>query len=169
MQSKSELEAWYERVDPWGYETNPEDAKRKARILSLIPAKQYQRALDIGCGEGFITRDLPASIIEGVEKSDLAAARLPSNIIRVQAPTGKYDLIVGTGILYPQYDFQLFTKWVIEHASGIVLLSNIKSWEINMLPVGKQVYEEEYPYREFTQKLRIYDFSSPSQYRSENQ
>lgn len=165
MQSKSELESWYSNVDPWGYKTNKEDAKRKARILSWADFHgHFNRALDIGCGEGFITKDIPAESIEGIEVSDQAASRLPPNIKRVQEPTGKYDLILCTGMMYRQYDNALFTKWIMEHAGGIVILSNIKTWEVNNLPPEKQIYEEEYTYREYIQKLRIYDFSS-SQHR----
>ena len=59
IQSSDDLDKWYGQADPWGYESNPDDLKRKALLLSELPVKDYQRVLDIGCGHGFITRDLP--------------------------------------------------------------------------------------------------------------
>jgi hypothetical protein len=57
MQNQNELEKWYQKNDPWDYTGNKDDAYRKERILSNL--KTYNRGLDIGCGEGFITKDLP--------------------------------------------------------------------------------------------------------------
>ena len=50
LQSKYEIEKWYENKDPWGYKNNPEDLKRKAILLSVIPRRRYRKVLDIGCG-----------------------------------------------------------------------------------------------------------------------
>lgn len=155
-QDKLELENWYKYSDPWGYETNPDDLKRKAAILQAIPKGKYRRALDIGCGEGWITKDLPAAEIHGIELSDNAAARLPSNVKRVSEPQGEYDLIICTGMLYKHYDYKQFTDWIKRAAKCIVITCNIKDWETNDLPAAKQVMQSEFPYREFTQKLRVY-------------
>ena len=50
MQTKEELEDWYDNHDPWGYETNKEDTMRLKKLLSLLD-KKYHKALDIGAGE----------------------------------------------------------------------------------------------------------------------
>jgi hypothetical protein len=97
MQSKEELENWYLREDPWNYKTTEDDYFRKEKILSLL--KKYDKALDIGCGEGFITKDLPANEIFGIELSDNASLRLPSNITRLIQPVDTYDLVMTTGTL----------------------------------------------------------------------
>lgn len=157
MQSKQEIENWFSQSDPWGYETNQHDIDRKKKILSLL-TKKYNRALDIGAAEGFITRDLPAKEIHAIEWSDNAAKRLPEGILRVLEPIGDYDLIIATGVLYPQYDYRQIIDWIKKHAKGTILLSNIKSWEVpEVAELGEPVYTEEYPYREYTQKLRIYE------------
>lgn len=161
MQSKPEIEEWYKDRDPWGYETNPEDLKRKEVILGFLSGKGFERALDIGAGEGFITGDLPASELHAIEWSDIAAGRLPAHVKRIYAPKGKYDLVVATGVLYGQYDWQQITKWILSAASGLVLTSNIKSWEINKLPRERLLKELEFPYREYIQHLCLYDFSTP--------
>ena len=157
MQSKQELESWYHQPDPWGYESNPEDDHRKRRILAALePYVPFTRALDIGCGEGFITRSLPAVEIHGIEVSDKAAERLNPRVHRVHVPRLTYDLVLATGVLYEHYDWRQFTDWIMEAASRIVLTSHIKSWEVNELPKEKQVHEEEFSYRDFVQKLRVY-------------
>ena len=57
MQSKQELEKWYEEPDKWGYFSNEYDALRLQKILFVLGwgKKRYDRVLDIGCGEGFMT------------------------------------------------------------------------------------------------------------------
>jgi hypothetical protein len=156
MQRKEELDNFYSNEDPWGYITNPDDSKRKEIILSLLD--KYDRALDIGCGEGFITKDLPAKEIYGYDVSDVAMKRLPSNVKPLKVIEGKFDLIIATGVLYKQYDYKWILNKIKECACGTVITCNIKDWEINDLE--NQVSEMEFPYREFTQKLRIYDFTS---------
>lgn len=153
--TKEQLEKWHETPDAWGYKTNADDEKRKQIILEhLKPAK---RALDIGAGEGWITKDLPAENIEAIELSDNAASRFPENIKRITEPEGDYDLITACGVMYTEYDNDLFHKWILDHASGQVLTCNIKGLEINHLP--DPIFEMEFPYREYIEVLRIYDFA----------
>ena len=59
MQTKQELEDWYSVEDPWHYKTTDDDLYRKNTILSILD--NYETALDIGCGEGFVTTHLPAT------------------------------------------------------------------------------------------------------------
>lgn len=162
-QSKQDLEDFYSTSDPWGYQDNSDDIVRKQIILdALTPFAPFKRALDIGCGEGFITKDLPAKVIEGIEISDTASERLPSNVKRVKEPKGKYDLIICTGMLYEQYDYEQFIKWIEEHANGIILTCNIKGWEHNPLPSGAMIHLYEFPYRTYTQSLKVYQCPLPS-------
>jgi len=67
LQDLQELEAWWVSKDPWNYEENGDDEKRKGMLLYAIPRKEYRRVLDIGCGNGFITRHLPGREIIGVD------------------------------------------------------------------------------------------------------
>jgi 2-polyprenyl-3-methyl-5-hydroxy-6-metoxy-1,4-benzoquinol methylase len=158
MQSPDEIEAWYQTPDPWAYKTTPDDAFRKEIILELLSTYgPFERALDIGCGEGFITSELPADHIEGIEISTTAASRLPANVLHVQQPVGKYDLIICTGMLYAHYDYQQFLDWMMKHTNGVILTCNIKEWERNTLPESKQVYSLEFNYRNYVQALRIYE------------
>lgn len=160
MQSKQELEDFYKNQDPWGYKTNPEDANRLKQILFLLGwgQRSYKRALDIGCGEGFITTKLPAEEIHGMDISDNALTRLPQNVKAVSQPEGKYDLVITTGTLYQQYDHEKIHKLIVQSASKYVLIGGIADWLVNY-SYGKQVHFHCFNYREFTQKLTLYDIS----------
>jgi hypothetical protein len=157
-QSREELEDWYKTPDPWGFQTHPNDADRKARILAAMkrPGPKYKRALDVGCGEGWITKDLPATLIHGLELSRTARARIPKPVVAIEEPDGKYDLILVSGVLYRQFDYESIHRMVANHAAkgATVVTCHIKDWEMP-LP-GEAEHVEEFPYREYTEVLRRY-------------
>lgn len=155
MQSKEELEQWYAKPDPWAYTQTADDAIRKNFILDILPFR-YKRALDIGCGEGFVTSELPAIEIHGIEISDAAAARFPWNVLRVSEPQGFYDLVMTTGTLYTQYDHSQIANWVKRAACRHILIGGIKDW-LQPYEFGRLIREKEFPYREYTQRLMLYE------------
>lgn len=158
QQSKQELEHWYQNPDPWAYKTTEDDNFRKDKILSYVTKYgPYYRALDIGCGEGFITEWIPSCEIHGIELSDLAAERFPKQVIRVHEPDRKYDLVMTTGTMYPQYDHQKIYNWIKECSARIVIIAGIKDWLIPY-DYGKLLEEEEFKYREYTQKISVYEY-----------
>jgi 2-polyprenyl-3-methyl-5-hydroxy-6-metoxy-1,4-benzoquinol methylase len=158
MQSKIQVENWYKASDPWKYKTNEDDAFRKEKIIDAC-GKGHKTALDIGAGEGWITKDLPADKSYGIEWSDAAGERFPSKVERLDKPEGKYDLVVATGILYAQYDYEQVTRWILEHTGKRAVLSNIMDWEIlDERLLDKVVREEVFDYREFKQHLMVLDF-----------
>ena len=157
MQSKQELEKWYEEPDTWGYFSNEYDEMRLQKIKFMLGwgKKRYDRILDIGCGEGFVTQHLPSDVIHGLDISDNAMSRLPANVKSVSAPEGKYDLVVSTGTLYSQYDHEAIYKLIMESASQYVLIGGIEDWLIAK-NFGVEVQKMHFPYRQFTQKLSLY-------------
>lgn len=157
MQSKQELEDWYSEPDRWGYFNNPEDLKRLKKILAILGwgKKRYSKAIDIGCGEGFITQHLPADEIYGLDLSDNATNRLPSNVKAVKEPQGKYDLVISTGTLYAQYDHEAIYKMIMSCASEYILIAGIEDWLIPK-DFGTPIEVQSFPYREFKQKISIY-------------
>lgn len=169
MQTKEQLEEFYKTADPWGYKVNHFDKQRKDILLKeLEEYGTFEKAIDIGAGEGWITTDLPAKTIHGYEISDEAAARFPDNVKRVKSPRGKYDLVVVTGVLYKEYDYEEITKLVERLASKVVIAINIKDLEINNinLPVKK---EYDFPYREYTEHLVIYEVPTAQRGKSKPQ
>lgn len=157
-QTKEELDKFYEKQDPWHYQDHPDDLQRRELICNIARAYgYYARALDLGAGEGWITQFLPAPIKHGYEISDVAAERFPNTVQRELH--GEYDLVCATGVLYNHYEWRSIIQLIHKYASGIVLTCNIKSWEVpglaHLMP-GKQVFEAEFPYREFVQRLRVF-------------
>jgi hypothetical protein len=159
MQTKKELEDWYAAEDPWNYKTNMDDQIRKEIILSFFEKIIYNKALDIGAGEGFITKDLPAKIIHGIEISDLAASRFDKKIKRIFEPEELYDLVITTGTLYSQYDYKKITETIKKYSCKHILISGIKDWLI-LDNFGKIIKEKEYKYREYTQRTILYEIST---------
>ena len=158
MQTKEELEQWYTSPDPWAYKTTEDDLLRKQKILGLFRT-HYRRALDIGCGEGFVTTDLPATHIDGIELSDLAASRLPSNVRRIHEPEGMYDLVMTTGTLYKQYNHKQIFDWIYNSAYRHILIAGIKDW---LIPYnfGTPLAIQEFKYREYVQTVILYEVSA---------
>jgi hypothetical protein len=158
MQSKEELENWYRHPDPWKYETTQDDLFRKEQILQMLPMR-YERAIDIGCGEGFVTKDLPAIETHGIEISDLAASRLPWNVKRVHAPEGLYDLVMTTGTLYTQYNHEQIVEWIRKCSCRHILIAGIREW---LMPYtfGNVLAKKEFKYREYVQSVTLYEVST---------
>ena len=120
VQSKSELDDFYAAEDPWSYDSTPDDAQRVARVLSALPERTYERTLDVGCGNGFLTVRLPGDQLLGADVSGKAVTWARQRAVR-EAPgrdvsfverslfdlsprdVGTFDLVVITGVLYPQY------------------------------------------------------------------
>lgn len=69
------LEAEYERPDHWNYKTDTYELRKYEQTLALVPARQYERVLEIGCSEGVFTRRL-ASFSGHVLGLDIVPAAL---------------------------------------------------------------------------------------------
>jgi 2-polyprenyl-3-methyl-5-hydroxy-6-metoxy-1,4-benzoquinol methylase len=172
IQKISDLENWHSKEDPWGYFNNDDDKKRKEILLKEIPNKSYKNVLDIGCGQGFVTNDLPGENIIGVDISknaiDFANLHLTDH---VKYEVGsifeidklfdkKFDLIVITGVLYSQYIgdsnslIYLLLDRILEK-NGILISVHINDWYNSQFPYYKikQVF---YDYREYVHNLEIY-------------
>lgn len=172
IQSKEELDDWYSEDDPWGYFKNPQDAIRKARILTAIPKFDFENVLDIGCGNGFLTNDLPGKNVIGMDISQ----KIVDWANQHTAPNTRYlcgslfdlptldlppmNLIVITGVLYPQYmaASHLLVYILIDQllkSGGILLCSHIFDWYDFRFPY-LTIKREYFPYREYTQLLEVY-------------
>lgn len=172
IQEKEELDFFYEQNDPWEYEKNSEDLKRKEILLSEIYENQYENVLDIGCGQGFVTNDLPGKNIYGIDISDQAIEYAKhvceKKIIFKQGSIYEvdklfniqFDLIIITGVLYPQYigDSSSLIYLLIDKIlkkGGILVSVHIDNWYKAQFPYLKlkQIY---YDYRQYTHNLEIY-------------
>lgn len=163
--TREELEAVYDKVDPWGYQTNLADIERKRIILEVL--NQYgpfEKALDIGCGEGWITKDIPAQVIYGMEASVQASERWDPKIKWWKGDVGDFDLVLLTGALYENYNWELFVNYMNEKSRKYVVTCNIADrefWKATESIKGELIQVLHFPYHrsdeeQFTQRLRVY-------------
>lgn len=174
LQSLKELEQWHRKKDPWGYASSDEDAKRKHLLLSEIPEGKYKRVLDIGCGQGFVTVDLPGERVVGVDISKNAikhAEKYTNNSKRFrfvvsdlfeleEKIVGKFDLIVITGVIYPQYTGKAnsLVYTIVDsllEEGGVLVCVHIDEWYTARFPF-LQINESYYKYREYIHKIETY-------------
>ncbi len=172
IQKKEELDKWHDKEDPWRYNENKDDAIRKDILLQEIPSRNYKNVLDIGCGQGFITKDLPGEKVYGVDISqraiEFANKMQNENLIFKQGSifeidklfTIKFDLIIITGVLYPQYIgksssliYLLLDK--ILKKNGVLISVHINEWYNSQFPYLK-VKHTYYDYRDYIHNLEIY-------------
>jgi 2-polyprenyl-3-methyl-5-hydroxy-6-metoxy-1,4-benzoquinol methylase len=173
LQSIDELEKWYERPDPWDYESNPDDLKRRAMLLSVLSERKYKKVLDIGCGDGFVTVRLPGEEIIGADISANAIGharkKAPPHVKYNQCSLfdlpglgwgQSFDLIVITGVLYPHYigDTEALACIIIDdllQPGGHLVSCHIEEWYRARFPYIT-LRREYYPYREYTHILEVY-------------
>jgi 2-polyprenyl-3-methyl-5-hydroxy-6-metoxy-1,4-benzoquinol methylase len=178
LQPLEELENFYQQEeDPWSYETTPDDSKRREIIVSEIPERAYKKVLDIGCGHGFVTRELPGEDVLGVDISTNAIKQamklsahpskakrlrfLSASIFELDAVlSDTYDLVIITGVLYPQYigESKTLVCRIIDRLlkpDGVLICSHINDWYSMRFPY---LLLESYffEYREYTQRLEVY-------------
>lgn len=173
QQDKEYLEKFYSEEDPWKYRDSKDDLNRRERILAALPDFEYENTLDIGCGNGFITEKLPGAHIYGVDISENAIqwAKQHSQNDRITYLTGsifdlpglelpEMDLIVVTGVLYPQYIgkscslMRIILDSLLKQG-GILLSSHVHEWYQIRFPY-MTVSREWYPYRNFYQIMEVY-------------
>jgi len=176
VQSQSDLDQFYRSADPWNYEATHDDHERKGRLLSLIPPLTFSRTLDIGCGNGFVTVELPGAEVVGVDFSPKAvgfardraalrpdAARFTFHAASVfdldPAQLGTFQLVVITGVLYSQYIGHGFARvrQVIDdilEPGGFLVSCQIDEWSPWRFPYTT-VDVSYYQYREYTHRLEV--------------
>jgi predicted TPR repeat methyltransferase len=175
LQPLEEIEAWWENPDPWQYENNPDDINRRAMLLSVLPARQYQKVLDIGCGNGFVTERLPGKKIIGIDVSENALCHARKNAKAKKHITylhhsffdlphlgweDSFDLVIVTGVLYPQYigKSEMLTYLIVDSLlkkSGHLVSCHIDEWYTCRFPYTT-LTREYYPYREYNHILEVY-------------
>lgn len=172
IQDKEDLEIWHNSRDPWNYNKNKSDILRRDLLFSELPKKDYNNVLDIGCGQGFITKLINAKCVIGVDISEsaikFANEDSPENVTFKQGSIFeidqlfdiKFDLIIITGVLYKQYIgessnliYILLDKILKE--KGNLVSVHINEWSICRFPYLK-IKEVIYPYREYNHKLEIF-------------
>lgn len=176
IQPLVDLENWYKDVDPWNYESSIDDKKRKDILLHYLPKIQYANVLDIGCGHGYITRYLPGKKVTGVDISVGAIKQakklspkssdgttiqyVASDMYDLVHQKEKYDLIIITGVLYPQYIgnsnnliYQIIDNLLTKN--GVLVSVHISEWYSSHFPYVL-TKSATYGYRDYNHLLEIY-------------
>ena len=150
VQSRDELEQFYADPDPWKYDDVDDDRQRVARVRAALPSRTFARTLDIGCGNGFLTEHLPGDELVGVDISERAVeharARFRDHCPERRATfharslfelsssaVGVFDLVVVTGVIYPQYvgrAYSLVTETLRDLLvpGGVMISVHIDDW-----------------------------------------
>lgn len=172
LMNREEMNRKYGQPDPFGVKTDKADSVRKGKIISALKdwvtekrgGQLFKRALDIGCGEGFITAEIPAEEIVGYDPSDVALSRCPEGIITVDNPAtieGEFDCIIATGVLVREYDFVQILNLIDAHAADFVLTCQTDVTEVHEVAnlKGTQIHLEPFDYREHKQIMRIFSYA----------
>lgn len=99
--------------DSWSYTTDPAHLERLHRILEALSPLSGKRVLELGCAEGFITKEIAkqAAQVVACELSPVAAERariacvgLPVSVfecdIRTNLPNATFDSILASDVFY---------------------------------------------------------------------
>lgn len=178
LQEKAELDKFYAAKDPWGYEAHPDDARRRAELLGILPRMRARRVLDVGCGDGFVTFALPGEEVVGVDISEnaiqhataAASAREDGSRFSFRTasifdlddhyPAGHFDLIIVTGVLYPQYIGMAKQSVRVKldtllAPGGALVCCHIEAWYQPFFWFNR-IDQMMYPYRGHTHLLEVY-------------
>ena len=116
MRAKEDWEKWYAQPNPWGSEGTEKDSVRIEILLERLKYARFDRMLDLGCGEGFMTNAI-ATVSRNVQAFDISAlaverarARFPSIdfqqgelfdvIVRPDVRATPFDFVVVSEVLY---------------------------------------------------------------------
>ena len=99
-------------ADAWGYRNSPQHLARADFILAALPAERFERALEVGCAQGFLSERLAARVelLIACDISPEAIARAKeaglSNVefrvadIRRGFPGDAFDVCLFSDVLY---------------------------------------------------------------------
>lgn len=177
IQSRDDLETFWSQPDPWGFRSHPDDQTRRVKLLAALPQSRYGRALDVGCGDGFLAEELPAEYVVGL---DLASGAIAQATARAEArgaihlayqrgslfdlprlSLGTFSLIIASGILYrEQYlgDATALAGQLLADAlqpGGDLVVAGIDPW-LSVTPPLTLLHRERFPYREYTYRLEVW-------------
>jgi SAM-dependent methyltransferase len=117
------LEAYYRQDDLWEhsrYEENP-DQRLRARMIAAMIDPAVESVLDVGCGNGFVTRRLPGKRVVGLDPSPeaLQAFDWPEKVLgtadALPFADGEFDAVVCSEVL-EQLEEGVFQRAVSELA-----------------------------------------------------
>lgn len=109
------FERLYEHgADPWRFATSAYERDKYAATIAALPRASYERALEVGCSIGVFTRLLAGrarhllaidiaegALVQARERCrDLPEVEFARMALPGEAPSGQFDLIVLSEVLY---------------------------------------------------------------------
>ena len=141
--SASHFQRLYQaNADPWGFNTSPYERAKYQHTVDALGERRFASGVEVGCSIGILTRMLASRCesLLGIDivEDPLAAARarcadqpqvrFARMQVPVQWPTGRFDLIVFSEVLYflSAADIALCGRHVLDSLmpDGMVLLVN---------------------------------------------
>lgn len=100
--------------DPWDCATSRYERAKRAATLAILREREYDRALEIGCGAGVLTRELSrrCRTLVALDVSEVALAEARSRCAGARGvtfaccevperwPYGRFDLVILSEVLY---------------------------------------------------------------------
>ena len=148
-----------ESPDPWGFETSEYERRKYERTLKALDDRRFSRALEAGSSIGVFTAMLAHRCDEllavdasekavGISRERLAGqdhVRVERRTLPEEMPTGPFDLIVASEILYywpREVVLEALRRFEDELAPGGVLLAVHWRKETRTYPLqGDEVHE----------------------------
>lgn len=145
--------------DPWDYETREYERAKYERTIASLNGRKFERALDVGCSIGVLTRmvarrchelvavDASALAVQRAQRrlSDFPNVSVHRSTLPEQMPDGPFDLILCSEVLYYwNQDLLLRACRAFESAlaPGGVLLIVHGRFESNTCPAtGDEVHD----------------------------
>jgi predicted TPR repeat methyltransferase len=148
QQIRTFMDNLWERGDPWDFESSSYERDRCVQLLKMLEGRRYARALEIGCGAGYLTRLLAthADQIVALDISETAIDRARAlstgpagvdfrvaNIMEYKPQSdGPWDLILFSdtmcylGWLYPFFDVAWLAVQLFDatRSGGRLMLAN---------------------------------------------
>lgn len=155
--------AWQElfyaqQPDPYGFAKNPYEESKYNYTIKLLDGRTYDRALEIGCAEGVFTAMLAplCRSLLAVEVSETAIERAMLRLqdmphvtvsraaLPAEMPSGKFDLIVCSDVLYyfpRDVLVEMIPRFATALAPGGTLLALHYLGRFGQSTPGEQVHE----------------------------
>lgn len=156
MNSPSPIESYYRQPELWEmdrYEGNPNQRLRARMVAAMVP-DDVESVLDVGCGNGFITRRINAKHVVGLDPSSEALAHFEGEKVCAPAEAipfedGSFDAIVCCEVL-EHLPSQTLAKVVreIQRVSrraiiiGVPFDQDLRRGQVECAVCGRQYHED---------------------------
>ena len=154
------FEAMYRKsIDPWKYETSAYEQEKYQNTLAVLPRRRYQKAFEIGCSIGVLTKllsiycdellavDCSLSALQHAQKRCAGRSQVSFQQMSIPSdfPSSSFDLILlsEVGYYWSLDDLQLARECITHHLepNGHLLLVHWALYSKDHLVSGDMVHD----------------------------